>query len=94
MSALDDALQVAGMANAQISTKRRSALRLHIKESMQALCDKSVPFTHKMFGDNLLSSIDTNKKLNEVVDQVMGRCSVARGGKRKLFLGRGAAGVD
>ena len=53
IKSLDLALQLFGIANVQVSQKRRFDLKYKLATSAKDLAGKSMPFTDQMFGDNI-----------------------------------------
>ena len=53
VKSLDLALQLFGIANVQVSQKRRFDLKYILATSAKDLAGKSMPFTDQMFGDNI-----------------------------------------
>ena len=53
IKSLDLGLQLLGIANVQVSQKRRFDLKYKLAVSARDLAGKSMPFTDQMFGDNI-----------------------------------------
>ena len=69
-SLLDLSLQVLGLTNAQIITKRKEIMKSSLNQQYQDLCNKNCKFTYKMFGDNLKQQMDDINKLNKLGREV------------------------
>ena len=88
---LDLGVRLIGMANSQLSFKRKMQLKSYIAPGFARLCNESTPLTQWMFGGDVKGLIEKTMKINQMVRRAHGNYRRGRGFQGP-FLGRGRGG--
>lgn len=77
-----------GHASHEILMHRRMGICPHVNKSKSRVCDESVPFTDKLFGDDLSATLKDKWTLGTSLSPMIKGCSQHNSGKNSPFLGQ------
>ena len=61
-----DSIAMLGQASREMSLHRRTAVRPYVNKSLSRICEAGVPFTDKLFGDDLPATLKDIKEMDKL----------------------------